>query len=70
MNDLFVTKENNYNLNFLALESSNKGTVKFGTETISYTGPEIRKLFPERLRTLPTWNIFKKEIKNRSVINK
>ena len=54
MNDLFVTKENNYNLNFLALESSNKGTVKFGTETISYTGPQIWKLFPERLWTLPT----------------
>ena len=37
MSDLFVTKENNYNLrNFQGLESSLKRTVTFGTETISY----------------------------------
>ena len=40
MSDLFITRENNYNLrNFKALESSHKRTVQLGTETISYRGP-------------------------------
>ena len=35
MSDLFVTRENKYNLrNFQALESSHKRTVKFGTEIL------------------------------------
>ena len=39
MSDSFVTKENKYNLiNFPALESSHKRTVKFGAETISSGG--------------------------------
>ena len=64
MSDLFVTRENNYNLrNFQELESSLRRTVKFGTETISYRGPQIWNLIPERLRTLKTLNKFKKEIK-------
>ena len=64
MSDLFVTRENNYNLrNFQELESSLRRTVKFGTETISYRGPQIWNLIPERLRTLETLNKFKKEIK-------
>ena len=42
MSDLFVTRENNYNFrNFQTLESSHKRTVKFGTETISYRGPQL-----------------------------
>ena len=46
MSDLFVTRgENNYNLrNFQETESSLKRTVKFGTETISYRGPQIWNL--------------------------
>ena len=41
MSDLFVTEENNYNLiNVQELESSLRRTVKFGTETISYRGPQ------------------------------
>ena len=64
ISDLFVTRENNYNLrNFQELESSLRRTVKFGTETISYRGPQIWNLIPERLRTLETLNKFKKEIK-------
>ena len=64
MSDLFVTRENNYNLrNFQGLESSLKRTVKFGTESISYRGPQIWNLIPERLRALKTLNKFKKEIK-------
>ena len=51
MSDLFVTRGNNYILtNFQELESSLKQTVKFGTETISYRGPQIWNLIPERLR--------------------
>ena len=41
MSDLFVTRENIYNLrNFQELEYSLKRTVKCGTETISYRGPQ------------------------------
>ena len=51
MSDLFGTMENIYNLiNFQELESSLKRTVKFGTETISYRGPQIWNLIPERSR--------------------
>ena len=64
MSDLFVTRENKYNLrNFQELEPSLKRTVKFGTETISYRGPQIWNLIPERSRPLETLNKFKKEIK-------
>ena len=59
MSDLFVTWENNYNLrNFEELESSLRRAVKFGTETISYWGPQIWNLIPERLRTLETLTKF------------
>ena len=65
MSDLFVTRENNYNLrNFQELESSLRRTVKFETETISYRGPQIWNLIPERLRTLEKLNKFKKGIKS------
>ena len=59
MSDLFVTKENNYNLgDFKELESSLKRTVKFETETISYRRPQIWNLIPERLRASETLNKF------------
>ena len=68
MSDLFVTRENNYNLrDFQQLESSLKRTGKFGTETTSYGGPQIWNLIPERLRALETLNKFKKEIKKMEV---
>ena len=66
MSDLFVTRENNYNLrNVQELEFSLRRAVKFGTETISYWGPQIWNLIPKRLRTLETVTKFKKEIKTR-----
>ena len=37
--------------------------LKFGTEAISYRGPQIWNLIPERLTTLTTLNKFKKEKK-------
>ena len=59
MSDLFVTRENNYNLrNFQELESSLKRTVKFATETISHRGHQIWNLIPETLRALKTLNKF------------
>ena len=49
MSDLFITRENNYNLrNFQELESSLRRTVKFETETISYRGPQIWNLIAKR----------------------
>ena len=65
MSDLFVARENNYNpRNFQELESSLRQTIKIETETISYRGPQIWNLIPERLRTLETLNKFKKEMKS------
>ena len=59
MSDLFVTTENNYDLrNFQELQSSLKGTVKFGTETTAYKGPQIWNLIPERSKALETLNKF------------
>ena len=64
MSDLFVTRENKYNIrNFQQLEFLHKRTAKFGTETISYSGPQIWDLIPQGLRTLATLNKLKKEIK-------
>ena len=64
MIDLFVTRENKYNLrNFQALESLHKRTVVFGTETISYRGSQIWILMLERLRTLTTLKKIKKKTK-------
>ena len=64
MSDLFITRENNYNLrNCQGLEFPLRRTVKFGTESISYRVPQIWNLIPERLRTLETLNRFKEEIK-------
>ena len=61
ISDLFVTRENNYNLrNCQELESSLKRTAKFGTETITYRAPQIWNLIPERLRVLETLNNLKK----------
>ena len=53
MSDLFVTRENNYNLrNFQELEPSPRRTVKFGTEFISYRGTQMWNLIPERLKDI------------------
>ena len=53
ISDLFVTRENNYNLrNFQELEPSPRRTVKFGTEFISYRGTQMWNLIPERLKDI------------------
>ena len=57
MSYLFVTREKKYNFrNVQELESSLRRTVKFGTETISYKGPQIWNLILERLRILKALN--------------
>ena len=57
---------NKYDLrNVQELESSLKQTVKFGTEAISYRGPQIWNLTPKELRTFTTLHKFKKEIKKK-----
>ena len=47
MNGAFMIRNNNYNLrNFLYC--TNKRTVKYGNKTVTYRGPQIRKLVPEK----------------------
>ena len=42
MNDIFFSRQNIYNLRkFKELYISTKNTVNFGTETISYRGPQL-----------------------------
>ena len=63
MSDLFVKRGNRYNpRNFQALEISHKRTVVFGTETISYRGPQIWNLILEKLRTLSTLKLSKMKV--------
>ena len=49
MNGAFMIRNNNYNLkNFQCLYSTNKITVKYGIETVTYRGPQIWNLVPEK----------------------
>ena len=63
MNGAFMIRNNNYNLrNFQCLYSTNKRTVKYGTETVTYRGPQIWNLVPEKTKNASSFDIFKKEI--------
>ena len=58
-----MIRNNKYNLrNFHCLYSTNKRTVKYGTETVKYRGPQIWNLVPEKTKNAPSFDIFKKEI--------
>ena len=59
-----MRRNNNYNLRtFQYLYSTNKRTVKYGTETATYRGPQIWNLVPEK-----TKNAFlKRKLENRRV---
>ena len=60
-----MIRNNNYNLrNFHCLYSTNKRTVKHGTETVTYRGPQIWNLVPEKTKNASSFDIFKKEIGN------
>ena len=64
MNDAFMIRNNKYNLrNFQCLYSTNKRTVKYGTETVTYRGPQIWNLVPEKTKNASSFDIFKKEIR-------
>ena len=61
MNDIFFSRQNIYNLQkFQQLSTS---TVNFGTETISYRGPQLWNLIPDNIKSEPTLELFKKKIR-------
>ena len=66
MNGAFMIRNDNYNVrNFQCLYSTNKGTVKYETETVTYRGSQIWNLVPERklkIRLLLTF--LKKKLEN------
>ena len=64
MNNVFMIRSNKYNLrNFQCLYSTNKKTIKYGTETVTYRGPQIWNLVPEHTKSSSLFEIFKKEIR-------
>ena len=63
MNEAFMIGNNKYNLrNFKCVYSTNERTVKYGTEGVTYRGPQIWNLVPEKTKNASSFNIFKKEI--------
>ena len=58
-----MIRNNNYNLrNFQCLYPTNKRTVKYGTETVTYRGPQIWNLVPEKTKNGCSFDLLKKEI--------
>ena len=63
MYDAFIIRNNKYILrNFQCLYSTNKRTTKYRTETVTYRGPRIWNLVPEKTKNASFFDIFKKEI--------
>ena len=63
MNSAFMIRNNNYTLrNFQCLYFTNKRIVKYETEIITYNGPQIWDLVPEKTKNGCSFGIFKKEI--------
>ena len=61
MNGAFMIRNNNYNLrNFKCLCCTNKRTIKYGTETITYRGPQIWNLVHEKTKNPSSFDTFKK----------
>ena len=53
---MFQFRENSYNLrNFQQLASSTKKTTKLGLETISYRGPQLWNLVPQKIKELASF---------------
>ena len=62
MNGAFMIRNNNYNLrNFQCLHSTNKRTAKCGTETVTYRGPQLWNVVPEKAINPSSFDIFKKK---------
>ena len=61
---MFQFRESSYNLrNFQQLASSTKKTTNLGLETISYRGPQLWNLVPQKIKELASFFIFKDKIK-------
>ena len=66
INGAFMIRNNNYNLrNFHCRYSTNKRTVKYGTETVTYRGPQIWNLISKITKNASSFDIFKKKIGKR-----
>ena len=64
MNVIFEIRVNIYNLrNFRSLCPTCKTTVKFGTERVTYRGPQIWNLIPDDIKYVSSPENFKREIK-------
>ena len=64
MNDILISRKNIYNhRKFQELSTSTKNTVKFGMETISYRGQQLRILIPDNIKSEPTLELLKKKIR-------
>ena len=64
MNDILFSIQNIYNLRKIQeLSTSTKNTLNFGTETISYRGPQLWNLIPDNIKLEPTFELFKKKIR-------
>ena len=64
MNDIFFSQKNIYNLRkFQELSTSTKNTVNFGTETIACRDPQLWNLFPDNIKSEPTFELLKKKIR-------
>ena len=65
MNNIFKLREENpYKLRSVSEFSRPMiNGVYHGTESISFLGPKIRDILPEKLKNIETLEVFKKEIK-------
>ena len=62
MNDIFFSRQNIYNLQKLQeLSISTKDTMNFGMETISYRGPQLWNLIPDKIKSEPSLELLKKK---------
>ena len=64
INDIFVSRQNFYNLQkFQELSTSTKNSANFGMETIFCRGLQLWNLIPSNLKSEPTLELFKKKIR-------
>ena len=65
MNDVFIVRENTYNIrNFNMFKSENPRSNKYGLETIAYRSGQLWNAVPDQIRQSSSLTIFKNKIKN------
>lgn len=65
MGEIFQIKENNYNLRTgLPFKSYNINTVHYRQNSISYLAPRVWALFPQHIKSSPSFSAFKRKIRN------